>query len=111
MRSHPSYPRRGVCFAYIPIDSPLHRPSLQLFFKQGDFAKTAQVPFRLAVLRSQVCLDEVPCHCWPYRAATHAEYVHVIIFDTLMGGEMTVYEARANAAHFVRAYSGPDSTA
>jgi len=69
------------------------------------------MPVRLAVLRRQVCLDKVPCHCWAYGAATHAEYVHVIIFDTLVSREMIVDEPGANARHFVDTYGRPDPTA
>ena len=69
------------------------------------------MPVRLAVLRSQVCLDKVPCHCWPHGPGTHTEYVHVIIFHTLMGGEMIVDEPGANARDFVRTYSRADPTA
>src|SRR5262245_32527712 len=69
------------------------------------------MPVRLAVLRSKVCLDKVPCHCWTHSPATHAEYVHVIIFDTLTGGEMIVDESGANARHFVGTDTRADPTA
>jgi len=55
-----------------------------LCFNSSDFAEAAEMPLRLAVLGSQVCLYKVPCHFWAHGPATHAEYVHVIIFDTLM---------------------------
>src|SRR5262245_28729085 len=69
------------------------------------------MPVRLAVLRSKVCLDKVPCHCWADGPAIHAEYVHVIIFDTLTGGEMIVDEPGANARHFVGNHRRADTTA
>src|SRR5215831_4999646 len=69
------------------------------------------MPVLLAVLRSQVCLDKVPGHFRTNGPASHAEYVHVIIFDTLMGGEMIVDESGANALHFVGTHRGADATA
>src|SRR5262245_45793285 len=65
----------------------------------------------LAVLRSQICLDKIPCHCWAHGPASHAEYVHVIIFDTLSGREVIVHESSANAGHLVGNYGGTDATA
>src|SRR5262245_28518784 len=69
------------------------------------------MPVRPTVLRGQVCLDKVPCHCWAHSAATHAEYVHVIIFDALTGREMIVDEPGANARHLVGDYRRADPTA
>ena len=69
------------------------------------------MPVRLAVLRSKICLDKIPCHCWAHGPATHAEYVHVIVFDTLTGREMIVDEPGTNARHFVRTYRRADPTA
>src|SRR5262245_35844992 len=69
------------------------------------------MPVRLAVLRCKVCLDKVPCHGGADSPATHAEYVHVIIFDTLAGGKMIVDEPGTNARHLVGTYRGADSTA
>src|SRR5262249_36656148 len=68
------------------------------------------MPVRLAVLRSKVCLDKVPCHSRADSPATHAEYVHVIIFDPLAGGEMIFDEPGASARHFVGTYRRADST-
>src|SRR5262245_6838185 len=69
------------------------------------------MPVRLTVLCGKVCLDNIPCHCWTHGAAAHAEYVHVIIFDTLTGGEMIVDETGANPRHFVGTHARADPTA
>src|SRR5262249_41156985 len=68
------------------------------------------MPVRLAVFRRKVCLDKIPCHSRADSPATHAEYVHVIIFDTLAGGEMIFEEPRASPRHFVGTYRRADST-
>jgi len=82
-----------------------------LCFKGSDFGKSAQMPVRLAALCGKVCQDKVPCHCWTHGAAAHAEYVHVIIFDTLTGGEMIMDEAGTNARNFVGTNGRADPTA
>src|SRR5262249_24299403 len=69
------------------------------------------MPVRLAVLRSQICLDKIPCHCRAHGPASHAEYVHVIIFDTLSSREVIVDESSANARHLVGYYGRTDATA
>src|SRR5262245_7776802 len=69
------------------------------------------MPVRLAVLRSQKCLNEIPGHCWAFGPTTHAEYVHMVVFDTLSSGEVIVDEPCANARHLVGTYRRADSTA
>src|SRR6478609_349287 len=69
------------------------------------------MPIGLAVLRSQICLHKVPRHSRTHGPATHAEYVHMIIFDTLTGGKMILDESGANARHFVGTNGRADPTA
>src|SRR4029450_9982140 len=69
------------------------------------------MPVRLAVLRGQIRLDKIPCHRRAHGPPAHAEYVHVIIFDTLTRGEMIVDQPGANARHFVGTYRRADPTA
>src|SRR5438093_10459962 len=69
------------------------------------------MPVRLAVIRSHKCLNKIPGHCWAHGSAAHADYVQVIVFDTLPGGEVIVDEPSANARHLVGTYRRADSTA
>src|SRR5215468_6917872 len=69
------------------------------------------MPGFLAVLRSQVCLNKVPCHCWTDGPAAHTDYVHVIVFDSLLCGEMIVDEPGASARHLVGTHRRANPTA
>jgi hypothetical protein len=68
----------------------------RLEFQLGDLAQTADVSRGVAELRCQECLHQVPGHFRPYRAATHAEKVHIVVFDALPGGEVIMNQGCAN---------------
>jgi hypothetical protein len=51
----------------------------------------------LAELGGQESLHEIPGHFRADRTSAHAEDIHVIILDALLGGEMIVDETGANA--------------
>src|SRR6516164_1346754 len=65
----------------------------------------------LAELGGQESLHEIPGHFRADRTSAHAEYIHVIIFDDLLGGEMIVDETGANAFHLVGAHRRADAAA
>src|SRR6266404_7134050 len=57
--------------------------------------------FGLTELGCQEGLDEVPSHSRPYRPATHAKDVHVIILDPLPGREVLMDQRRADTRNLV----------
>ena len=57
------------------------------------------------------CLDHIPGHLRANGSSTHAEDVHVIILDPLLGREVIVNQTSANAFHFVGAHRSADAAA
>src|SRR5215468_11507217 len=73
-------------------------------FQRRHFAQTAQVSFRLTELSSEKRLHQIPSDCRSHRPAAHAQDVHVIVLDSLLGGEVIVDERRADTPNFVGAH-------
>src|SRR5215813_10524440 len=97
-------------------DFPLNtRPSTLLLsfsrLQRSHFAQPAQVSFGLTVLSRQERLYKVPSHSRPHGPAAHAKDVHVIVLDSLLGGEVIVNERGANTPNFVGAHRRANSTA
>src|SRR5882757_4985489 len=70
-------------------------------FQGSHLAQPAQMSFGLTEPGSQKGLDEIPSHSRSHRSATHAEDVHVIVFDALPGREMIVDQRGADAGNLV----------
>src|SRR5262245_49387959 len=88
-------------------------PLVLLFsrFQRSHLAQSAQMARGLAELGGQERLHQIPGHFGPYRTSAHAEDIHVIILDALLGGEMIVDETGANAFHLVGAYRRANAAA
>jgi hypothetical protein len=56
-------------------------------------------------------LDQVPRNSRLYGPASHADHVHVIVFDSLARGEAIVNQGSPDAANLVRAHACPYSAA
>jgi len=69
------------------------------------------VPLGLAELGGQKSLGEVPGDGRPHRPAAHAEDVHVVVLDPLLGGEMVVHQRGAHAWHLIGADRGAHAAA
>src|SRR5215475_2286361 len=95
-----------------PLDTRLS--TLLLNFSRlhsSHFPQPAQVSFGLTVLSRQKRLYKVPSHSRSYRPAAHAKDVHVIVLDSLLGGEMIVDKRGANTPNFVGAHRRANPTA
>src|SRR5215831_3322842 len=79
--------------------------------QRSHFAQPAQVSFGLTVLSRQERLYKVPSHSRPHGPAAHAKDVHVIVLDSLLGGEVIVNERGASTPNFVGAHRRANSTA
>ena len=64
-----------------------------------------------AELRRQKSIDEFDSYSQTNGPASHAEDIHVVMFDTLMGRVMLDNQSRTNAWYLVRANRGADSAA
>jgi len=69
------------------------------------------VSFSLAVLRCQERLNQVPCDRWADGATTHAQDVHVVVFNPLPGREVIVDQRGAAAWNLVSANGSPHAAA
>jgi hypothetical protein len=63
---------------------------LSRLLQSGDFAESPQVSFSLAVLCREERLNQVPRDGWADSPATHAQDVHVVVFNSLPGGKVVV---------------------
>jgi hypothetical protein len=70
-------------------------------FQGRYFTQTAQMAFSLAVLCGQVGLDQVPSHFGAYSPSAHAQNVHVIVLDPLLGREVIVDQPGADSLHLI----------
>src|SRR5262245_16309455 len=97
------------------LSSNMGKPLSLVLFVSGlhcsHLAQSAQMTRGLAELRGQERPHQIPRHFGPYCTSSHAEDIHVIILDALLGGEMIVDETGANAFHFVGAYRRADAAA
>jgi hypothetical protein len=82
-----------------------------LVFQRSHFAQPAKVPLGLAKLGCQKRIDEISGHFRPYNPATHADDIHMVVFDSLSRREMIVNQARADADNLVCAHGGADTAA
>ena len=65
----------------------------------------------LAEFGGQERLQIVPGREGSNRTATHADDIHVVIFYTLAGGEVTFYKSSSNARNFICAHGRADAAA
>ena len=79
--------------------------------QERHLAKSPKVTRLLAVLGIEEGLDQIPSHGGTNGAAAHAEDIHVIILNALLGGEVIMDEAGADALGFIGADRGPHPTA
>src|SRR5215471_1535448 len=85
-----------------PLDTRLSTLLLSFpRFQRSHFPQPAQVSFGLTVLSRQKRLHKVPSYCRSDRPAAHAKDVHVIVLDSLLGGEVIVDQGRADTLNFV----------
>src|SRR5262249_35469997 len=61
------------------------------------------MPFGLAVLCRQVSLDQIPSHFGPHGPSAHAENVHMIVLDSLLGREVILDQRGVDSFHLVGA--------
>jgi hypothetical protein len=54
-------------------------------FQDRYLTQAAQMPFGLAVLCREVSLDQIPSDFGPHGPSAHAENVHMIVLDSLLG--------------------------
>src|SRR5262245_7259786 len=66
---------------------------------------------RLTELGGQEGLHEIPGHTLPCRAATDADDVHVVVFDTLRRRKMIMDQPGPDTGNLVRADRGPHTAA
>ena len=81
------------------------------WFERGDLAEAAQVPLGLAEFGREERLDEIPSELNAHHPPAHAEDVHVIVLDTLPGGEVVLDQPRANTRYLVGADGRADAAA
>ena len=79
--------------------------------QERHLAKSPKVTRLLAVLGIEEGLDQIPSHGGTNGAAAHAEDIHVIILNALLGGEVIMDEAGADALGFIGADRGPHPAA
>jgi hypothetical protein len=65
--------------------------------------QAAQMAFSLAVLCGQIGLDKIPGYFGSYGPSTHAQNVHMIVFDALPGREVIMDQPGTNSLYFVGA--------
>src|SRR5262249_8327445 len=87
--------------------SPGYENPLMSRLNRGDFCKAAFVPLLVCKVCAQKCLYQVFGQFWPNDARAHDEDVHVVVFDTLMGGIGVMADGGTNAFDLVsgNAYS------
>jgi hypothetical protein len=61
------------------------------------------VALGLTKLGRQERLDKVPCKEWPQSPSAQTNYVHVVVFDPLSGGEVIADQTGSNAWNLVGA--------
>ena len=79
--------------------------------QERHLAKSPKVTRLLAVLGSEKGLDQIPSHAGADGASSHAEDVHVVVLDSLLGGEMIVDEAGTDSLGLIGADRGPHPAA
>src|ERR1700756_1452997 len=83
--------------------------SRRLVFQCRNFAQTAPVALGLTEIGCRESLDQVPCLHRSHDPATHTNNVHVIVLDSLSGGEVIVDQGSANAVNLVGTDRGADT--
>jgi hypothetical protein len=73
--------------------------------------QSAQMPLGLAELGSEKCIDQVFGHSRSYGPSAHADEVHVVVLNSLLGGEVIVNQPGADPGNLVRADRGTDPAA
>jgi len=74
-------------------------------------SQTADVPLSSAEFASEKSLNEIPSHGRANSPTAHADHVHIVIFNPLLGRVMIVNESRAHAKHLIRASRGTHAAA
>jgi hypothetical protein len=82
-----------------------------LRFKGSYFAEAPQMPLGQTKPARQESLDEIPSYGRSHGPAAHTNNVHVVVLDALLGREMVMHEARANARNLVSANGCADPAA
>jgi hypothetical protein len=103
-----SFSERPVVTVVFPHQAAGGAKEMLLFrgsscLQESHFAQATQVPFGLAKLRCQKCLDQVPSYGGSNRAATHTKDIQVIILDPLPSREMVVDYCTVNTWNLIGA--------
>jgi hypothetical protein len=73
--------------------------------------QSAQMPLGLAELGCEKCIDQVLGHSRSYGPSAHADDVHVVILNSLLGGEVIMNQPGADPGNLVRTDRGADAAA
>jgi hypothetical protein len=82
-----------------------------LGLERSHLPQSAQMPLGLAELGCEKCIDQVFGHSRSYGPSTHADDVHVVVLNSLLGGEVIVNQRSANPGNLVRTDRGTDAAA
>jgi hypothetical protein len=80
----------------------------RLGLKGSHLSQSAQMPLGLAELGCEKCIDQVLGHSGSYGPSAHADDVHVVVLNSLLGGEVIVNQPGADPGNLVRADRGTD---
>lgn len=77
----------------------------------GHFGEATEVAGGIAELAGEKGLNQIPSNGRAGGAAADADKIHVVVLDTLLGGEVIVDEAGADAVDFIGADASTDTAA
>jgi hypothetical protein len=69
------------------------------------------MPLGSAEFDGQERVYEFPRHSRPHNSTAHTQNVHIVVFDSLVGGEMVMNQTCANTWEFIGADRGADAAA
>ena len=78
----------------------------ELLFEHVDFAKTADVAFFMCKLSAEEGVHALPSSLGADDPGSQHENVHIVVFDTLMGGVGVVTEAGTDSPELVGRHAG-----
>jgi len=79
--------------------------------KESHLAESTEMAGFLTILGTKKCLHKVPGHARTHGAPPHAEDVHVVILNSLLGREMIMNQAGPYTLGFIGTDRGPHTTA
>jgi hypothetical protein len=89
----------------------MHSKRNRMHFQRFHFVDSALVALRAAEASFQKRLDQFPRKRGPDHLSTQRKDIHVVVFNSLMGGEYVVNKSGSYAGNLIGAYGCAHSTA